>query len=359
MATNKLSMDDLRPAIQLVEKYLRLGYRPPGRIGQGQSAIGAAGFEAKARGWVKGEDGQSWLRRRLDSADKIGFRPDWSLWVPVQYELPVTNFRGVLDRGDAAKPEGRMVRVCVIPDVHLCHTNADDFKRMEWMGKWVQDRNPDYVVQLGDVATFDSVTRHTDPASMEARSLPSFTRDIEALADGLGLFLKGMGGRHPKMILTLGNHEDRVARFENLRPQLGDCLSRMMNDAIISHGWRTAPYGEFVFIEGVGFIHHPVNGAGKSYGGKTAMQRSANDATFSFVCGHYHTRQIGEAPKIGPNFSVRAISAGCALPYGHVEAYARHSTTGWWWGVLEVTIVDGLIIDETFTSMLTLKSRYE
>lgn len=362
MPNPKFTKEDVTPIIALVEKHLRLGARPPGRVGFGKSAIQAAGDEAIALGWSKASPGQghSFVASRLAAAADMGLVPSYELWVPPQYQMPTeraSEVGGVYEQGHYAKPTGKPIKVCVIPDVHV-DPRLGYHERLRWIGRWCAEEEPDYIVQLGDFLTLDSMSTHADPASLTARFNPSFQQDIEAGHEAMGHFQKGLGNSRAKKYVTLGNHEYRGERYEDRNPVLQGTIVSEINRVFTEANFYITPYSEWLFIDGVGFIHHVVNGGGKPYGGKTGTQRAAGDATFSFVHGHTHNRMGVDIPKIGPDSHVRGISAGCALPFGHVEAYARHSTTGWWHGVLSINICDGRILDEYWTSMLTLERKF-
>jgi hypothetical protein len=79
---------------------------------------------------------------------------------------------------------------------------------------------------------------------------------------------------------------------------------------------------------------------------------------FSVIRGHDHRLEFATRAKIGPAHPVEMISAGCALPQNHIEAYARHGTVGWWWGALFVKIRNGQILDKSAISMETLYEVY-
>jgi hypothetical protein len=137
-----------------------------------------------------------------------------------------------------------------------------------------------------------------------------------------------------------------------------DTFTLEMDQAFARFGWRTRPYGEVMFVQGVGFSHHPTNAAGRAFGGKTGAQRAANEMTGSFVGGHTHRLQVHSTGQIGPVDAVQVIEAGCALPWGEVESYALHSPTGWWHGVGVLTVQGGRVIDQDWISMLTMRNRY-
>ena len=112
-----------------------------------------------------------------------------------------------------------------------------------------------------------------------------------------------------------------------------------------------SPYGAFKIIGGVSFTHCPLNIMGKEYGGKNCEIQIANDATNDIVFGHTHKYRDWKAPKIGDKNYVRIVNVGCALPFNHVEEYAKLNLTGWSWGIVELGIWDNHIQESKFISM--------
>lgn len=348
------SQAELEQVIRLIEEALQDGFCPPNRGKDG--AIAAAARKAQESGLVKTHKA---FRSRVEAARQRHREPDWTLWRPPVYtraspETVIDPYRLM----EASIPTGKRVTVCVIGDMHD-DPRMDSKDRFLWIGRWIASEAPDYVVQIGDWATFDSMSRHHERGSKEAQLAPSWPHDLESLYLSLGAMQKGMGGRgHAKFVITEGNHEKRVARYENANPNVGNALSVQWKGAVREHGWNVRPFGEYYFIEGVGFIHHPINGAGKAFGGETGNQRAGAKATFPIVHGHDHKREVISVSKIGPSPEVSVLSVGCSLPWGWVEEYAMHAATGWWWGVTKLWIQDGMITDVSFTSMLEVEARF-
>jgi len=71
-------------------------------------------------------------------------------------------------------------------------------------------------------------------------------------------------------------------------------------------------------------------------------------------------RKIIEYQKISPipNDFTRIINVGCAMPFNHIESYARHSLTGWTYQICELTIWDNHIQEVNNISMETLEREY-
>jgi hypothetical protein len=181
---------------------------------------------------------------------------------------------------------------------------------------------------------------------------------MDSAAEALGEFNIGLGSHKPRKRKTRGNHERRPENYEKEHPRIVGILTGELDQITEDAGWEWTPYGEFFFLGGVGFVHAALNTLGKTYGGKTAEQRISNDAVFDIVIGHSHVGRIHRAPKIGPQQWISVLNLGCALPWGHVEDYAMHCTTGWTYGVYDLFIVGGRIESAAFVSMLDLERRY-
>jgi hypothetical protein len=345
--------------VSLVEDMLRKGYRPKDGSRTEKSAVSAAGRLLELRGECSPGNGRHFVRLCLEKAEAEGSGPDWK----IRAEQKLTRER----KTAAAKivegePRGRsgyagkIVRVCVIPDVHLSPEMPPD--RMAWLGKWCAEEAPDEIVQLGDLGTFDSVSGHAPPGTLSFEGLPRVRHDFEAVARGLEIFGNALGKCRARKTVTLGNHEYRLARFEDRNPQIEGMLTEKLDDMLAGFGWASKPFREYLMIAGAGFIHIPINSAGKPYGGKMSAHAIARDALHSIIHGHTHVRQSTHVPKLGHSKLVSVISPGCALPPGHVEHYAKHSATGWFWGALCISVRDGVILDENHVSMETLQRRY-
>lgn len=360
MAAPALSEDAARAAVALVEQCLKEGYCPPNAPTAGRAALTEAGRRAIDSGMVRTVAA---FRSRYDIARvSHGIEPDWSLWRPAQYQAIKPTKRSPSGAHDAiphelAEPEGKAVRLLVIGDTHD-DPRIPDKSRFKWFGRLAADRKIDGILQGGDFGTWDSVSRHEDRGTIRGRSLPSFEDDLASFRMALMAVDDGLDGYQCWKRITLGNHEARVQTYENLHPVLEGGMMIRVREALAQRGWESRDFGEFMFIEGVGFTHVPLNIMGKPYGGKNPENQIANDATFSIVYFHTHKKVVKSAPKIGPTNKIKVVNAGCALPFGHVEDYARMSTTGWDYGVFELTLQAGQIISEKWFDMIELREKY-
>lgn len=352
MAQPALKLETAQEAVERVNAALRQGYRPPGMPGSGPAAIAIAADE-----W--GVNRATMQGRIVAAKTLYGLEPDDTLFRPQRYQQPVP--RAVLQ--DAAPPEpqvvqpsGRAVRVLAIGDLHQDPRHPDRLNVLTWIARYASLHRFDHIVQIGDWSTWDSVNQHDRNDTAGARHKPSIARDMENLKDSLAAWRAGIDPDYkPRQTVVLGNHENRLERFENANPEALGMFTGERDQSFLQYGWKTRPYGEMFYIEGVAFTHHPVNGVGRAFGGETGPQRAASKTTVPMVSGHTHKRQVHDAAKIGPVDVISMVEIGCALPWGTVESYAKHGMTGWYYGVCPMTVQGGVITDLAFVSMLTLE----
>ncbi|WP_195904258.1 metallophosphoesterase [Microvirga lotononidis] len=251
------------------------------------------------------------------------------------------------------KEEAEAIRVCVIGDLHVAP--GQDLSRLKWIARHIGETQPDHIVQIGDWASFDSVSTHDPIGSVKAKSRPSLRHDMECLRESLKLFDSELGPSTIPRIITLGNHEDRVRRYQDLRSELEDSLWIDVLQDFAQFRWKTYDFGKVTFIGGVGFVHVPLNVIGKPHSSPNIM---GNNLAHDLIKGHSHRATYQTFAKIGEGQGVTLIDVGTSLPHGHVEPYAKLSQTSWWYGVHDVIIRNGRIDDFARVSMKTLQERY-
>lgn len=346
--------------VELVNERMRLGDKPPGqKWGAGRTASAIAAEIAVERGIVRTRS--SFIDYLHTAREMFGLEPDETLWRPARYQQPQP--RVVLEAAPPQDPaafaiEGPVERVLVIPDLHQDPRHPDRMDVLTWAGRLCADRKIKRVIQLGDWGTFDSVSAHDRNDTQAARLKPPISADLDCIKESLAAWNRGKGDWKPLQHVTLGNHEDRLRRFENANPESHGFFTLLLEQHFAQFGWRTAPYGEIRYVNGVGFTHHPTNSMGRAFGGKTGQQRAANETTCSLVSGHTHSWRFYSVPKIGPQGGVDLLEAGCALLWGEIESYATVSTSDWWWGLTVVDVADGRIPHVERLPMYAVRSRY-
>jgi len=351
--------EEFQAAIELVETCLREGFVPDRGSGGGNRTARA---EA-ARRWQKPGGGGITLTgfvQLLERARQNGYEPDWTIYRNQRYQQPVAK-REMLPAPPPLDytPGGTPTRVLVIPDRHNDPRHPHRLEVTEWIARFGSDIRPTVVIDLGDSITMDSCSRYDRNDTLKGRHKPGIKADLDNHLEMLQAFERGRAlDWKPKLIRTRGNHEQRLFDFENQHPENEGTHTHRYAQDLLQFGWMERPFGEIVYVNGCGFTHAPFNGMGKPMGGKTATHRAGALLCESLVHGHTHSFEVHNAAKIGPTDRVTVIQAGCALPEGEVEHYATHNPTGWSYGVLDMTVLNGAILDLAFVSIRTLKQRY-
>jgi hypothetical protein len=256
-------------------------------------------------------------------------------------------------RTAAPRDDGEAIRVCVIGDLHV--SPGQDLSRLKWIARHIGETQPDHIVQIGDWASFDSVSNHDPIGSVKAKHRPSLRHDIDCLYESLAVFDRELGPSSIPRMVTLGNHEQRVLRYEELRSELEDSLWLQVLQSFAQFRWQTHDFGKVVFIQNVGFTHVPLNVIGKPHSSPNIM---GNNLAHDLVKGHSHRATYQTFSKIGEDNRVMLIDVGTSLIHGHIESYAKLSQTGWYWGLHYLTIRNGRIDDFERISMKTLEAKY-
>lgn len=295
------------------------------------------------------------MQSRLRVArDTYGLEPDESAYRPRVYlhhspGAPVIAFQ---DHVTEPVPEGRPLRVGVIGDAHDS-PHLPNKERFYWLGRFMAENKVDRVVSVGDWWTLDSFSSHTDRATFEGLSKPTFDQDRDSFHASMREFFRGLGGHKPILDVTLGNHELRAWRWDNFHPE-AEPHGPKIEEAFKQWGWRTTPYGQYRFIGGVGFVHVPLNGMSKPL----AQGQRANKAMFDTIHGDDHRSLILTDYKCGPMRSPTVYGAATALPNGFIEGFASKGGATWRSGVCLAVIWGGHVRSWQFTEMALLQLAY-
>ena len=264
--------------------------------------------------------------------------------------------------GGPIKPRiipGKASQATVVVAIGDSHDQPDIPKdRFRWIGKHIAANPPDRIVHIGDFASWDSVSAHEEKGSAGHAARPSFKHDLESCEEAMCALYKEIDHLNIPQDMTAGNHEDRILRFENKTPETAGTLWAQVEEVAARYRWRIQPYGHWLMIDGVGFIHVPMNVMGRPYGGQQSENQIANHATHSVVFGHTHRHTFRKTPKIGVNNSIEIMNLGSSMPDGYVAKYAGTSTTGWSYVICELYIQGGHVVQYRHISMRQLKHQY-
>lgn len=248
-----------------------------------------------------------------------------------------------------------MATICVIPDVQV--KQGVSISHLEWAGKYIAEKKPNIIVQLGDFADMSSLSSYdVGKKSFEGRS---YIKDINAVHTAMATLMAPIHNAmkrdkkwKPKFVLTLGNHEDRITRAINSDRKLEGLIS--IDDLKYKEfGWEVIPYLEVKVINGVAFSHYFVSGVmGRPITTANALLTKKH---MSCIAGHQQGRQIAYARRADGK-EMTAIIAGSF--YQHDEDYLTAQGNTHYRGMYFLHEVNDGAFDEMALSINYLKERY-
>jgi hypothetical protein len=252
------------------------------------------------------------------------------------------------------------MRILVIPDCQV--KEGVPLEHLSWAGQAICDYRPDVVVNIGDFADMPSLSTHDLKGSKYFEGL-RYKKDIEVAKMAMKKLLKPLRDLQakqrknkekvykPRMLLTLGNHENRIDRAINNNPTLDGLIS--VEDLEYAKDWEVYPFLHPVFVNGVGFNHYwPVGAMGRPAGSAAAI---INKLHMSCVAGHQQGKQVAYG-KRADGKPICAIIAGSF--YLHDESYMDRLSNRHWRGLLVMNEVNDGHFDELFLSIEYLERKY-
>ena len=248
----------------------------------------------------------------------------------------------------------------MIPD---CQVKAGvPMEHLTWAGKAIIDYKPDVVVNIGDFADMPSLSTHDIKGSKYFEGL-RYKKDIEAVKLGMSMLLAPLKSLQkqqkinkqklykPRMVLTLGNHENRIDRAVNNNPTLEGLIST--KDLDYEKDWEVHGFLKPLFIGGVGFSHYwPVGAMGRPAASPAAI---INKLHMSCIAGHQQGKQISYG-KRADGHPICAIIAGSY--YMHDEGYMDQLSNRHWRGLVVLNDVQDGHFDEMMLSIEYLGRKY-
>jgi len=253
-----------------------------------------------------------------------------------------------------------MTKVLVLPDVQA--KPGTDFTYLNKIGRYMVEKKPETVVCLGDFADFPSLSSYdVGKKSFEGQR---YLADLEAAKDAMCAFLSPLWEfnekakrqkekqYHPRMVLTLGNHENRVNRAVENDPKLEGVLSV---DALGYEvfGWEVVPFLDVVVIDGVAYSHYFVTGLmGRPV---TSAAACLTKKHMSCIQGHQQGLQIATGYKADGSLLTSIIAGSC---YEHDEEYMNQQSNNHWRGFLMLHAVEEGSFDLMPVSLAYINKKY-
>jgi predicted phosphodiesterase len=233
-----------------------------------------------------------------------------------------------------------------------------DKTRALWIGRHAAETRPNAIVSIGDWASLDSLSTHEAPGSQNDAERPPFHLELESLDESLSVFHRGIPVGEIPVFHTHGNHEHRAVRSANRQPKLNGDMPIRLDEVFSRYRWQTRPFGEFVDLYGVDFVHCPLNVMGREMGGENVERNIGIKSMRSLVFGHTHRANVMNITKVGQQRKLTVINLGTSMPWGTVEKYNGLSMTGWSYGIFELRIQAGQILSAKHFDMIELEESY-
>lgn len=253
----------------------------------------------------------------------------------------------------------------VIPDVQV-HEGVST-AHLERIGKYIVDKQPPVIVCLGDFADMPSLSSYDKgKKGFEGRR---YKKDIEAVHRAQETLLKPVHEYNtlrrkqrrsrysPRMVMLLGNHENRINRAVEADAILDGTISTE-DLRYEAYGWEVHQFLEVVDIDGVLYSHFfPRSPSGRvmqNRRGAPSAHAQVRREMASCTSGHlqgldFSLYQTGSRRLYG------LIAGSC---YEHDEDYLTPQGTEYWRGIVMKHQVNNGEYDPMFVSLDYLKRRY-
>lgn len=252
------------------------------------------------------------------------------------------------------------MRILVIPDTQVKPGVRTD--HLEWIGSLIVDKKPDVIVQIGDFADMPSLSSYdVGKKSFEGRR---YKDDVQSVVDAQAKLLYPLnvlqGNQKankkkvysPRMVLTLGNHEERILRAINNDPKLDGTIG-IEDLCYQGFGWEVIPFLKPIEIEGVLFCHYFTTGVmGRPVTSPAALLAKKH---MSCIMGHVQTDGIASQYTGNGKRITGIFTGGCYL---HDEDYLGPQGNKHWRGVWMLNDVHDGEFDVMPLSLKYLEKKY-
>ena len=237
-------------------------------------------------------------------------------------------------------------------------------ERYNWLGDFIEDIKPDYVVDLGDGADMASLNSY-DTKYPKAIMAQSYEADINAYNDAQSRVWDRYSlnkKKRPYRFGLCGNHDERLNKAIALDPRLEGSKYGISFSHLQTDHWfdEYVPYENsapgIIDIDGVSYSHYFGSGNyGTAMSGLHHAYSLLQHRHHSSTCGHSHKRGIYFKDSAHPK-SIIGLVVGCYK--GKAEAWAGQSNFDWWSGVVVKRGIDNGVYEPQFVSMKALEKAY-
>jgi len=248
----------------------------------------------------------------------------------------------------------------VIPDVQV--KPGQDFSFLRTIGNYIVDKKPDVVIQIGDFADMPSLSSYdVGKKSFEGRR---YKDDIAATKEALFELMQPILKYNlrakswkkekykPRLVLTLGNHEDRINRAVEGDSKLEGTLG-LEQLPYAEFGWEVIPYLQPIVIDGIAYAHFFTSGVL----GRPVVSARALVAKKHMSCtmGHVQNWDIHRGVRADGRPVIGLFSGSC---YEHNEDYLGPQGNSYDRGVWMKHEVEDGSYQPMFVSLKYLRRKY-
>lgn len=252
------------------------------------------------------------------------------------------------------------MKIAVIPDCQVKPNQSYEY--LSRVGRYLAEKKPDVIVNIGDFADMPSLSSYdVGKKSFEGRT---YQADIEASIEAMSVLMhpiRQMQYRqsknkkkvyNPRLVLTLGNHENRINRAINNDRKLEGLIS--VDDLEYeAFGWEVHDFLDVVVIEEIAFSHYFTSGTmGRP---ATTANAQLNKKHMSCIAGHQQGLQIATGYRADGRMLTSIIAGSC---YEHDEDYLGPQGNKHWRGLLMLHNVEDGSFDLTTIPLHYLEKKY-
>lgn len=236
--------------------------------------------------------------------------------------------------------------------------------RFDWLGEFLYDIRPDYVVDLGDGTDLKSLnsfdTRY--PQAIVAQNYESDINHYNDAMERMRRKFRTMKKKRPAFFGFEGNHENRIKKAIANDPRLegatyGISFSHLQTDVWFDeyHQYNNSAPAIFDY-DGVSYAHYIASGNyGTAMSGLHHAYGLVQKRHCSTTVGHSHKRSLFFKDDAHPHPTIGLV-AGCFK--GGEEGWAGQSNMEWWKGVIVKRNVQDGYYEPEFVSLGRLRDVY-
>lgn len=236
----------------------------------------------------------------------------------------------------------------IIPDVQA--KPGVNLEHLKHIGNYLAEKQPDVIVCIGDFADMPSLSSYA-LGKVEAEG-QRYVNDIKTAKHAMELLLapiKKIKGYKPRMVLTLGNHEDRIDREAEANPRLAGAIS-IGDLGYREAGWEVHPFLKIVKVDGIEYVHYFTSGImGRPVSSAASILRERH---CSGVMGHVQYTDLAFHKKSG---HIGIMAGTC---YTHDEKYLGFQGNTTRRQIVFLHEVHDGTADPMFVSLAYLKHNY-